>query len=254
MLLRRISEHVRTQNWTAVALDFVIVVMGVFMGIQLGNWNDARVFAASEKSYLAELKSEIRRNNDVVRARVAMMERVVEAGRSGHAFLTSGAPCSDDCWMLTVDMFHASQVMFAPASRTVYDQLQRLDLPRSDAIKEAMSGYYGLDASIAESFEDRPMFREYVRKAIPEAVQQSLWNVCHEMIGAAERLIVDCAKRADDEMTRPALETLRANPDVAAELNYWLGMHGLWIPVFKTMVVRGEETIAAIDAELGGGR
>ena len=42
MLLRRITEHVKAQNWTAVALDFVIVVVGVFIGIQVANWNDAR--------------------------------------------------------------------------------------------------------------------------------------------------------------------------------------------------------------------
>ena len=48
MLLRRISEHVKTQNWTAVALDFVIVVAGVFMGIQVSNWNDARQTRAVE--------------------------------------------------------------------------------------------------------------------------------------------------------------------------------------------------------------
>lgn len=42
MLLRRVIEHVKAQNWTAVALDFVIVVVGVFIGIQVANWNDAR--------------------------------------------------------------------------------------------------------------------------------------------------------------------------------------------------------------------
>lgn len=42
MLPRRVIEHVKNQNWTAVALDFVIVVAGVFIGIQVSNWNDAR--------------------------------------------------------------------------------------------------------------------------------------------------------------------------------------------------------------------
>ncbi|MBI1393571.1 MAG: hypothetical protein GC152_12585 [Alphaproteobacteria bacterium] len=42
MILRRIAEHVKAQNWTAVALDFVIVVTGVFIGIQVSNWNAAR--------------------------------------------------------------------------------------------------------------------------------------------------------------------------------------------------------------------
>ncbi len=42
MILRRIIAHFRKQEWTAIALDFFIVVVGVFMGIQLGNWNDTR--------------------------------------------------------------------------------------------------------------------------------------------------------------------------------------------------------------------
>jgi len=40
MILSRIIEHVKAQNWTAIALDFVIVVMGVFIGIQFSNWNN----------------------------------------------------------------------------------------------------------------------------------------------------------------------------------------------------------------------
>ena len=42
MLLRRITEHVKAQNWFAVALDFFIVVVGVFIGIQVANWNEDR--------------------------------------------------------------------------------------------------------------------------------------------------------------------------------------------------------------------
>jgi len=42
MLLRRVTEHVREQNWTAIGIDFVIVVVGVFVGIQVSNWNETR--------------------------------------------------------------------------------------------------------------------------------------------------------------------------------------------------------------------
>ncbi len=55
MLLRRMIEHVKTQNWTAVGLDFVIVVVGVFIGIQVSNWNDARAQRAQEALYLQRL-------------------------------------------------------------------------------------------------------------------------------------------------------------------------------------------------------
>lgn len=41
MILRSLNKHVKDQNWFAVGLDFLIVVFGVFIGLQVGNWNDA---------------------------------------------------------------------------------------------------------------------------------------------------------------------------------------------------------------------
>jgi hypothetical protein len=55
MILRRFIEHVEAQNWTAVGLDFVIVVTGVFMGIQVSNWNDDRALRERERIYLEQL-------------------------------------------------------------------------------------------------------------------------------------------------------------------------------------------------------
>jgi hypothetical protein len=39
MLLRSVSQHIKDQNWFAVLIDFLIVVVGVFIGIQVANWN-----------------------------------------------------------------------------------------------------------------------------------------------------------------------------------------------------------------------
>ena len=55
MLLRRVIEHVKAQNWTAVALDFFIVVVGVFIGIQVANWNAARALDNRAQQSLIEL-------------------------------------------------------------------------------------------------------------------------------------------------------------------------------------------------------
>lgn len=62
MLLRRVTEHVKTQNWTAVALDFAIVVVGVFIGIQVSNWNDARAERAMEERIILSLLDDMRRS------------------------------------------------------------------------------------------------------------------------------------------------------------------------------------------------
>lgn len=58
MILRSITKHVRDQNWFAVGIDFVIVVIGVFIGIQVANWNDARRELAAEAALLDRLHEE----------------------------------------------------------------------------------------------------------------------------------------------------------------------------------------------------
>ena len=49
MLLRRITQHVKDQNWFAVFLDFLIVVVGILIAFQISNWNDELQEQASQK-------------------------------------------------------------------------------------------------------------------------------------------------------------------------------------------------------------
>jgi hypothetical protein len=59
MILRRVIEHFRKQEWTAIALDFVIVVIGVFVGLQAQEWsqdfNDRRREAQIVEGLIADL-------------------------------------------------------------------------------------------------------------------------------------------------------------------------------------------------------
>ncbi len=58
MRLRRIGENFRDQNWFAVAIDFVILVVGVFVGLQVSNWNANLADAASYRDAMARLGEE----------------------------------------------------------------------------------------------------------------------------------------------------------------------------------------------------
>lgn len=59
MILRRIIEHVKAQNWTAIAIDFVIVVLGVFVGLQVNNWNAARANRGIVAVHLSEIREDL---------------------------------------------------------------------------------------------------------------------------------------------------------------------------------------------------
>ena len=75
MILRRITEHVKTQNWFAVFLDFLIVVAGVFVGLQVNNWNEARSERAKEYGYLVRLHEDLARSIATIDRTVGMLER-----------------------------------------------------------------------------------------------------------------------------------------------------------------------------------
>ena len=81
MLLRSISKHIEDQNWFAIGIDFVIVVVGVFIGIQVANWNDARGQRAAEADYLAALESDTRFSIESIETVVERMGQAQEARR-----------------------------------------------------------------------------------------------------------------------------------------------------------------------------
>ena len=43
MVIRRIRDSVAKHNWFAVGVDLLIVIVGVFLGLQADNWNEGRL-------------------------------------------------------------------------------------------------------------------------------------------------------------------------------------------------------------------
>ncbi|MFT5520824.1 MAG: hypothetical protein ACI9IA_001421 [Enterobacterales bacterium] len=62
MILRSVTKHVKEQNWFAVVLDLFIVIFGVFIGIQVANWNESYSDQAEYLLALERLKHETKTN------------------------------------------------------------------------------------------------------------------------------------------------------------------------------------------------
>ena len=58
MLLCRITQHVKEQNWFAVMLDFVIVVVGILIALQVTNWSEFRSERVQEREIIERLHVE----------------------------------------------------------------------------------------------------------------------------------------------------------------------------------------------------
>ena len=97
MILRRVVEHVKAQNWTAIGIDLVIVVVGVFIGIQVANWNEALAARAQQEVYIERLHKDF----EGIRARLSLhlehYEHAAEGGDYVLALIGAGnAVPSDD--------------------------------------------------------------------------------------------------------------------------------------------------------------
>lgn len=88
MLLRRVTQHVGDQNWFAVIIDFAIVVVGVFIGIQVANWNDTRVNRQLEVETLAAILTDLQADETSLQRAIALADVSIQAGN--YALSTAG--------------------------------------------------------------------------------------------------------------------------------------------------------------------
>lgn len=78
MILRRIITHVQEQNWTAIGIEFVIVVVGVFVGLQVNLCNEARVESSRRQEIIEALVTNL---NDAIGVQHAF-DAEIDAGLS----------------------------------------------------------------------------------------------------------------------------------------------------------------------------
>jgi hypothetical protein len=60
MILRRFADALKEQNWTSIWIEFVLLVAGVFLGIQVANWNEARIERELVRGHLSEIADDLR--------------------------------------------------------------------------------------------------------------------------------------------------------------------------------------------------
>ena len=168
MLLRRISKHVKAQNWFAVAIDFFIVVIGVYIGIQVSNWNDEQRVQSLEASYMSRVADELKSNIEVFEREVAFAQESRALLRDFIALIDAGVSSDADLVDHTA-AYLSDGVFFAKfgPSHATFDELKstgNLDIIKDRPLREALialHSYYDagidtIDANIAWVLQAEP--------------------------------------------------------------------------------------------------
>jgi hypothetical protein len=146
MILRRVIGHLRQQEWTAIAIDFVIVVVGVFIGIQVSNWNESRVLRERERTHLEQLLIDLESDRATGERGVAAATRIDDAAAAVLAAL-EGAPQAaaiSDADLMRF-LLEAGYAYLPQGNPTTYNEMistGALGLLQSVELKRALGEYY----------------------------------------------------------------------------------------------------------------
>ncbi len=88
MILRRMTKHTKDQNWFAVALDFIIVVVGILLAFQITNWSEGRADAVREQETLIAILEDLRADRDTLKSGLEMAQ--VNINASNYALTIAG--------------------------------------------------------------------------------------------------------------------------------------------------------------------
>jgi hypothetical protein len=191
MILSRVVEHAKTQNWFAVTLDFFIVVLGVFVGIEVANWNQARRDRQEERRYYGQLLVDLRGDLQVFSRAERRADLYDAAAQLVIDRLGGKAPPRVSPGQMAMAIHKAGWVYIPYASRGTYNELVstgNLGLLRSSELKSEIANYYA-------SFDEGRQWDSLLRDQ-----QSDYWR---ETAGVLPRSVVRAALRGTEPTLSP---------------------------------------------------
>ena len=215
MLLRRITDHVRAQNWTAIAINFVIVVVGVFIGIQVSNWNEDRQTASRTQNYYSRLIDDLDSERRALLARLDYMAVTDKYGQSALAAFND--PSAKRTSQFLIALYQASQIWTYSVQRATYDEI--LSSGVADAIPEPelrtqlANVFLNAEATRQIIVATTP-YRQQIRLYLPNSIQTAIRESCDDRFIPTERNLMflelseSCAIEFDQDQIIEAIEAL----------------------------------------------
>ncbi len=229
MFLRRLTANLRAQNWAAIALEFLIVVVGVFIGTQVSNWNQERLERRETARLLVHLVPELQSQLeffDSIRTYYATSRRYAD---QALAVWNGEAGISDEQFVIAA--YQASQIAGIGTNAENWaltfggEQLRNIDEPTIRRNMELMltADYDSVSVNAVAS-----PYRQQVRRIIPTSVQDAIRRECGDrnVTGKAGFIVVmlprSCGLRIPSAESARVAAALRARPQLAEELNWHL--------------------------------
>ncbi|MFT5521244.1 MAG: hypothetical protein ACI9IA_001845 [Enterobacterales bacterium] len=223
MLLSSVTKHVKDQNWFAVWIDLLIVIVGVFIGIQVANWNESRVDEARATAYLERIVQDLDVDLVSIKDSMSFWKQVSDYGMSAIDYANTSENKSLSDWQILLAFFQASQLGEYYLTKTTYNELINagdLGLINNINLRNKISQFY--NEAAVQVFEERPLYREHIRGYIPIKLQNYIWEHCYSSDNSAKQTLINCKSPELELNINEVLQTIVHDKVLIRELRSWL--------------------------------
>ena len=231
MILRRLTQSLKTQNWTAIWIEFILLVAGVFLGIQVSNWNNARADDARAQAYVGRINANLETDLQAIERREVFWPQVIDYGKAAIRYAETGERVDGSAWKTVLAFYQASQLWQWSPSDSTYQEMRsggQLGLIRDDKLRDALSQYYlETGAGVDYLFKLQPEYRNTVRGLTPSVVADQIWAKCWRQPVLTEQYLLDCASPVSEVEAQAILDGYVKDPKLLPELRFWVANQGV---------------------------
>jgi len=220
---------VKSENWFAVAIDFFIVVVGVFIGLQVANWNEARTERQLSHEYVKRLTIDLENDLAASKTLTEYYDQVLQSVETTDRLLSLPNP---DAQAVIIAAYRASEFTNNPQSRATWDQIVssgHLSLLPDAVIDSGLSDYYKFQNSnddVNALLLESP-YRLVVRSLIPLPLQLSIREGCSDVMddmNVIHGFASECLLNVDPSTLKVTADALRASKPLRESLRYQYSM------------------------------
>jgi len=257
MLIRRITQHIKEQNWSAVFVEIIVVIAGVFIGLQVSLWNEEREEREVAESYLERIKDDLQVDVKYYQYVIDYYSKTrVHAIAALQAYEQPAKSLGAD---FLIDLYQASQNWNLSVRRGTYNELLatgRIGLISSEYTRSLINNYYetGMARTSTAQRNTDVTYRQKVRMQMHDVVQIQIRQNCNDefVIGADNfyylRLPNTCEIDVPKELLRAEVLALYNNNEIRQELRFQLSANEAILDSMKNGIASASKVLSDLEA------
>jgi hypothetical protein len=225
MILHRFTKHVTEQNWFPAFIELILIILGVFIGLQANSWNEERIAKVTTQSYYERLIEDLQTEETMRVHRIAYNASTLKHGESVIDALNQSIDNLGAQFL--IDLYQASQIWPYTPQRTTYDEIisgNIADTIPDIKLRNKLANYYlNLEAQKViqgERTSYRNNLRRYMQHEIQKFIRENCGDITEYTVNNIEigHLPEECELKVDPIIISNAVSKLSSYKNLELDL------------------------------------